>query len=319
MASKASRASRNEARDSAIRRWRRSHWPCASRSRACWKGQFVRSAPSASSKRSAAFWSSSARRARVCRSLRCHQRLPRPAVHARVLARCDRCARRLRRCLELDTCHSGAAGEGPACPRLANPLRSLAGDSAYIASVVNEIDGPVILVGHSYGGAVITVAAASAANVVGLVYIAAFILDENESFTEVLSRFPDTPLEQALIRSRVRRACAGCGLEDAAIVGHGRHARPDDPPRRTALHGAACRRAGYRGDRRLPLGCCLAPDRGGRPHRGRGRCRDSRGIERAGTSRPRPVVVAAELEGRWLRGRRLLADPLRTCREPLLF
>ena len=80
----------------------------------------------------------------------------------------------------------------------ANPLRSLAGDSAYIASVVNEIDGPVMLVGHSYGGAVITVAAASAANVVGLVYITAFILDENESFTEVLSRFPETPLKQAL-------------------------------------------------------------------------------------------------------------------------
>jgi pimeloyl-ACP methyl ester carboxylesterase len=63
---------------------------------------------------------------------------------------------------------------------------------------VNEIDGPVMLVGHSYGGAVITVAAASAANVVGLVYITAFILDENESFTEVLSRFPETPLKQAL-------------------------------------------------------------------------------------------------------------------------
>lgn len=81
----------------------------------------------------------------------------------------------------------------------ANPLRSLAGDSAYIASVVNEIDGPVLLVGHSYGGAVITVAGAAADNVVGLVYITAFILDENESFTEVLSRFPET-------RSRMRSA-----------------------------------------------------------------------------------------------------------------
>jgi pimeloyl-ACP methyl ester carboxylesterase len=80
----------------------------------------------------------------------------------------------------------------------ANPLRNLAGDSAYIASVVNEIDGPVILVGHSYGGAVITVAGASTPNVVGLVYITAFILDENESFTDVLGRFPDTPLKQAL-------------------------------------------------------------------------------------------------------------------------
>ncbi len=80
----------------------------------------------------------------------------------------------------------------------ANPLRSLAGDSAYIASVVNDIDGPVLLVGHSYGGAVITVAGASADNVVGLVYLAAFILDEGESFTEVLSQFSDTGLGAAL-------------------------------------------------------------------------------------------------------------------------
>jgi pimeloyl-ACP methyl ester carboxylesterase len=80
----------------------------------------------------------------------------------------------------------------------ANPLRSLEGDAAYIAGVVSDIDGPVILVGHSYGGAVITVAGAAADNVVGLVYIAAFILDEQESFTDVLSRFPDTPLGQAL-------------------------------------------------------------------------------------------------------------------------
>ena len=80
----------------------------------------------------------------------------------------------------------------------ANPLRSLAGDAAYIASVVNQIDGPVLLVGHSYGGAVITVAGVAADNVVGLVYITAFILDEDESFTEILSRFPETPLKDAL-------------------------------------------------------------------------------------------------------------------------
>jgi pimeloyl-ACP methyl ester carboxylesterase len=70
--------------------------------------------------------------------------------------------------------------------------------SAYIASVVNEIDGPVLLVGHSYGGAVVTVAGAAADNVVGLVYLAAFILDEDESFTDVLSQFPDTGLQAAL-------------------------------------------------------------------------------------------------------------------------
>jgi pimeloyl-ACP methyl ester carboxylesterase len=56
----------------------------------------------------------------------------------------------------------------------ANPLRGLAPDSAYIASVVNQIDGPVLLVGHSYGGAVITSAAATATGVVGLVFAAAF-------------------------------------------------------------------------------------------------------------------------------------------------
>jgi pimeloyl-ACP methyl ester carboxylesterase len=79
-----------------------------------------------------------------------------------------------------------------------NPLRGLAGDAEYVASFVNQIDGPVLLVGHSYGGAVITVAGAAADNVVGLVYVAAFILDEGESFDEVFAGFPDTPLLSAV-------------------------------------------------------------------------------------------------------------------------
>src|SRR4051812_29727474 len=76
----------------------------------------------------------------------------------------------------------------------ANPLRGLAADAEYIASFVNQIDGPVLLVGHSYGGAVISVAGAAADNAVGLVYVAAFILDEGESFGEVFAGFPETPL-----------------------------------------------------------------------------------------------------------------------------
>src|ERR1700754_5036143 len=79
-----------------------------------------------------------------------------------------------------------------------NPLRGLASDAEYVASFVNQIDGPVLLVGHSYGGAVITVAGAAADNVVGLVYVAAFILDEGESFGEVFAGFPDTPLLSAV-------------------------------------------------------------------------------------------------------------------------
>jgi pimeloyl-ACP methyl ester carboxylesterase len=79
-----------------------------------------------------------------------------------------------------------------------NPLRGLASDAAYIASFVRQLDGPVLLVGHSYGGAVISVAGADADNVVGLVYVAAFILDEGESFGEVFAGFPPTPLGEAL-------------------------------------------------------------------------------------------------------------------------
>jgi len=79
-----------------------------------------------------------------------------------------------------------------------NPLRGLAHDAEYIASFVNQLDGPVLLVGHSYGGAVISVAGAAADNAVGLVYVAAFILDEGESFGEIFAGFPATPLGEAL-------------------------------------------------------------------------------------------------------------------------
>ena len=63
----------------------------------------------------------------------------------------------------------------------ANPLRSVSGDAAYVRSFVSTIEGPVVLVGHSYGGAVITNAAVGADNVAALVYIAAFALEEGEA------------------------------------------------------------------------------------------------------------------------------------------
>ncbi|MBK6011807.1 alpha/beta fold hydrolase [Streptomyces sp. MBT53] len=74
-----------------------------------------------------------------------------------------------------------------------NPLRGLASDAAYIASVASQIDGPVVLVGHSYGGALITVAGTTD-NVVGLVYVAAYVLEEGESLGELQGRFPLSPL-----------------------------------------------------------------------------------------------------------------------------
>jgi pimeloyl-ACP methyl ester carboxylesterase len=71
--------------------------------------------------------------------------------------------------------------EGVQVTAPANPLRGIAADSAYLAAVLAQIDGPVVAVGHSYGGAVITNAATGAENVVGLVYVAAFAPDEGET------------------------------------------------------------------------------------------------------------------------------------------
>ena len=78
-----------------------------------------------------------------------------------------------------------------------NPLRQLSGDSDAIASFVGAIDGPVLLVGHSYGGAVITRASAELPNVVGLVYLAAFGLDQGETVLSVQEPFPPTMLAQS--------------------------------------------------------------------------------------------------------------------------
>ncbi|MFF7240513.1 alpha/beta fold hydrolase [Streptomyces collinus] len=78
-----------------------------------------------------------------------------------------------------------------------NPLRGLAADAAYVASVAAQIDGPVVLVGHSYGGALITVAGVTE-NVVGLVYVAAYVPEEGESLGELQGRFPLSPLVGSL-------------------------------------------------------------------------------------------------------------------------
>jgi pimeloyl-ACP methyl ester carboxylesterase len=70
-----------------------------------------------------------------------------------------------------------------------NPLRGVAYDAAYTASVIDQVDGPVVLVGHSYGGAVITVAGSSD-KVAGLVYVAGVVPDEGESVNDLQGRFP---------------------------------------------------------------------------------------------------------------------------------
>ena len=70
-----------------------------------------------------------------------------------------------------------------------NPLRGLQHDVSYTESLIDQLDGPAVLVGHSYGGAVITVAGSSD-KVAGLVYVAGVVPDEGESVNDLQGRFP---------------------------------------------------------------------------------------------------------------------------------
>ncbi len=80
----------------------------------------------------------------------------------------------------------------------ANPLRSLAGDADYVARIVKSIPGKVVLVGHSYGGEVISMAATGADNVKGLVFVSGLAPDAGESAASLGARFPTGTLAQAL-------------------------------------------------------------------------------------------------------------------------
>jgi pimeloyl-ACP methyl ester carboxylesterase len=81
----------------------------------------------------------------------------------------------------------------------ANPLRGISFDSAYVGSVIDQVPGPVLAVGHSYGGAVISNAATGRSNVVGLVYVAAFAPDEGETLGEATASSKDSVLGTALV------------------------------------------------------------------------------------------------------------------------
>jgi pimeloyl-ACP methyl ester carboxylesterase len=89
---------------------------------------------------------------------------------------------------------------GVAVQAISNPLRGIAADSAYVASVIEQTPGPVLAVGHSYGGAIITNAAAGAENVLGLVYVSGFAPDEGEILSEIEGGSKDSVLNSALVQ-----------------------------------------------------------------------------------------------------------------------
>lgn len=87
---------------------------------------------------------------------------------------------------------------------VANPLRGLAGDAAYLRDVLAAVPGPIVLVGHSYGGMVITEAAADHDRIKSLVYVCAFAPERSESAFALSTRFPGSTLGDSVRSYPVR-------------------------------------------------------------------------------------------------------------------
>jgi len=116
----------------------------------------------------------------------------------------------------------------------ANPLRSLASDAAYVSSVLDTIEGPIVLVGHSYGGAVITNAAIGHGNVKALVYIAAFAPDVGESLFQLVTMNPGSQIGPATLITRPYPLPNGGQGIDLYLTREGvRTAFAQDLPRKT--------------------------------------------------------------------------------------
>ncbi|MCF6743461.1 alpha/beta hydrolase [Blastococcus sp. KM273128] len=95
-------------------------------------------------------------------------------------------------------------GQGYPVIAVANPLRSLDGDAALVRDVLDSIEGPVVVAGHSYGGSVMSEAAEGHPRVRALVFVASFLLDEGESTGELAGKYPGNELGSALRPVAVR-------------------------------------------------------------------------------------------------------------------
>jgi len=111
------------------------------------------------------------------------------------------------------------------------PLQSLAGDAAVVRGEIERIGRPVVVAGHSYGGAVIGEAASGASNVIGLVYAAAFALDQGETLLGLSSSFPATPILGALAFDSQGNATVEPGAFAQLFA-------PDLPPRQARMLAA---------------------------------------------------------------------------------
>ena len=113
----------------------------------------------------------------------------------------------------------------------ANPLRGLASDAEAIGDVVRTVEGPVVLVGHSYGGAVISNVAADAGEITGLVYVAGFAPDPGQTAVSLSQMFPGSTLgDCAAARPGAATARPTCTSRPSATTSASaqtcRHRRP---------------------------------------------------------------------------------------------
>jgi pimeloyl-ACP methyl ester carboxylesterase len=122
----------------------------------------------------------------------------------------------------------------------ANPLRSVAGDAAYVRDVISGIGKPVVLVAHSYGGIVITEAAADNSAVVGLVYVNGFAPDHGESAFQLSTMFPGSTLADALVAYPVSSGGNEFAIRQEALH---RQFAADVPAAQAAVMGATQRPA----------------------------------------------------------------------------
>jgi pimeloyl-ACP methyl ester carboxylesterase len=113
-----------------------------------------------------------------------------------------------------DSVIDALASAGQPVIAAANPLRDLATDAASVDDVVRSVDGPVLLVAHSYGGAVISNVSADAGEIIGLVYVNGFAPEPDESCFSLAELFPGSMLGEETLRP-VRRSD---GTTDLHIV-----------------------------------------------------------------------------------------------------
>ncbi|GAB3838775.1 alpha/beta hydrolase [Dactylosporangium cerinum] len=127
----------------------------------------------------------------------------------------------------------------------ANPLRSVSSDSAYLASVLATLPGPLVLVAHSYGGMVITNAAVNNASVKALVYVAAFAPDQGETLQELQLKYPGSKLDGTALDFRPTPTPDGVGSVDGYVKASVfRDVFAGDLPRSTTDLMAATQRPG---------------------------------------------------------------------------